>query len=280
MAEKLKVNLENARTPEQTAHMQDMAKQNKCGFCDINRELNPVDLYVNKDWIVWENAWPYPGHAYHLVLPSVKHLTKLSEIDDKVARSAHDAIMWAIKKLSIKGGCVVLRFGEFLHHAGTYAHMHFQVQVGNLLSQSFVTMGRPDATQVEEAVSMLMGTYTFRYSFIKNDETKYWQISKIENKRPYTLHQFTLDPRENFNIRDKAGFVDLIRTVRQLEQTYTLPGGALVLRFGDDKFHGLEFKKLAADVVVADGTGPVFEVLHPAANELQAMRSMKALVKK
>src|SRR3989344_5276193 len=248
--------------------------QGKCGFCEIDRTINPVDLAENEHWRIFENAWPYPGHAFHLVAPAKTHWTNLADITDQGIGEALQLISAMSEKHRMSGGAIVLRFGDFIHHAGTLKHLHFQVQVPNELRQSFVTIGRPNAMQIDEAVAMLTGELTHTSNLIEIKRGEHWYITRDQNKRRHVLEQFRIQSHDFLCLPDFARLsyvhVEFLRLLKDLESKYKLPGAALVLQFGTT---GILNKKrpLLADVIVASGTGPVFEILHPAANRLQAM---------
>lgn len=275
----------NARTPEQIKHMQATIAAGTCAFCDIDRAMNPYDIKLTNYWRAMENAWPYPGHMYHLVIPCVEHWTTLSQVPDEAWVDAIQLINALVEKYKIPGGAIILRFGDFKYHAGTLRHLHFQLQVPSLLGQSFATFGKPDVAQTNETIAMLTGEKVFRsqhYEIAPRGE--YWFVGKYEKPRPHTLNEFVVGPLKKMTLpmlaKTPAAITELFAKVKNLEMNHELPGGAIVLYFGDGKVNGTEYPVINAKVIVAADTGPVLEVFHPAFNEQQAMRSMKFLYKK
>lgn len=277
-------NIGNARTPEQVAHMKATTEKGICCFCDINRNVNPVDLLVNYYWRGLENGWPYPYHMYHLVLPAIDHATSLRGIGDDRWYNGLALACDLVDEYRIPGGGIVLRSGEFIHHAGTLSHLHFQLQVPSRLGQSFATFGHPNETQVDETIAMLTGELRSPWQPHPVERTSDWLVLQNRAPRSYILQEFLIQPNDNLTFKelskDPIKATGLLRVARWLEEQYKLPGFAVVIRFGQPEFNGREDPSISVKVIAAKGNGPVFEMFHPALNHAQAMCSMKHLVKK
>ncbi|MBX4198141.1 hypothetical protein KW782_02280 [Candidatus Parcubacteria bacterium] len=257
-----------------------------CMFCNINRKINPVDLGENDTCRIFENAWPYPGHAWHLVLATKLHWTELSHVTNQGAIELMQLAVQMVKQYEIPGGAHVLRFGDHDYNAGTLRHLHFQTQGPNLLQHAFVTLGKPNEMQTEEAVAMLEGSLVHKPDFQDFHDRAYWYVRKDHNPRPHVKMQFEVQLKHGADLRldFPPAAIELFDTLRDLERESGMPGGAFVTKFGDPRYHGyyspVHSRHPIGWVVFPDNTGPVFETLVLPKNRGQIMRFIDKLYKK
>ena len=103
-------------------------RQGKCPFCPENFKYHrkPI-LRQYKGWFITENSWPYKNTKKHLLIISRIHKELLPEISLGDLSTVKTLAVWAIKKFSIKGGGLTLRFGDTNHTGATVCHLHFHL---------------------------------------------------------------------------------------------------------------------------------------------------------
>jgi ATP adenylyltransferase len=127
-----KLNLENARFPEQLNQMEDLAKKGICPFCRKDFEIHhkePV-LREGKNWLVTKNDYPYEGSKLHLLLVYKKHVDSIEKISEKGITELFNHIKWIRKEFKIPGGAFVMRFGDIHYNGASIYHLHAHVIAG------------------------------------------------------------------------------------------------------------------------------------------------------
>ncbi len=123
-----KIYLENARTPEQLADMQEIAVRDICFMCP---EYIP-EYYEQRGGLVEEgehsylvlNGFPYENTEYHLMVIPKQHATKLEEVSDEFLVEAFDKFKMLEKEYNITGGSIAMRFGKMSETGSTVQHLH------------------------------------------------------------------------------------------------------------------------------------------------------------
>lgn len=102
----------------------------KCPFCPDNfiYHKNPV-LKKTGNWFITLNSWPYKNSKYHFLIIGLKHKEKFSSLKLADLGSVMNLISWAEKKYKIKGGGLILRFGDTALTGATVCHLHFHLIV-------------------------------------------------------------------------------------------------------------------------------------------------------
>lgn len=124
-------NIDNARTPEQIAHMEKTVGNGKCPFCDNNGfdpKLNVV-IWKGQYWRAWFNPFPYSGTNSHIIIATINHITGLKELPPQALAEWAFAIKHLIEEYQLLGGGIVTRFGDNELNGGTLTHMHTHIQV-------------------------------------------------------------------------------------------------------------------------------------------------------
>lgn len=123
------VDLDNARLSEQRDEMAEILKSGNCPFCveHLNTYHNLPFLKKGTYWWLTPNKWPYDYTKVHLLAISTKHLTDLSQLEPAAGAELIELCQWAQKHFSIKGGGLVLRFGDTKYSAGSVQHLHAQL---------------------------------------------------------------------------------------------------------------------------------------------------------
>ena len=136
--------IENTRTPEQRSHMEETIGKGKCPFCDLDKKLN-IPLRHTIHWNIWKNPFPYPNHKEHIVIAPGRHVTDINFLSNEEWIELLQLICWAINKYDLKGGGVVMRFGEPKYNAGTLNHLHVQIQAPDGEHTSIAVFGKGPA---------------------------------------------------------------------------------------------------------------------------------------
>ena len=132
------LNLSHARTGAQRTQMEEIIKEGICPFCEEHLRRThaaPVE-WRGKYWSITKNDYPYEGTTHHYLAITREHLTDIRELSD--ASSAE--LMRHFKKIAklkkIKGGTVVMRFGDTNRTTATIEHLHAHIIAGGRESKA------------------------------------------------------------------------------------------------------------------------------------------------
>ena len=100
-----------------------------CPFCPeyFARYHKKPLIKTGRYWILTENMYPYKGAKHHLLLIHKKHIEHASEISSGAWKELQHLMKFAIKKRGIKGGALVMRFGESSYTGASVAHLHANI---------------------------------------------------------------------------------------------------------------------------------------------------------
>lgn len=131
------VNLTHARTPEQIKVMTQIQKDGVCPFCEEHfTKYHPKKiLKKNNNWFFTENMSPYEGTKYHFLMVCRRHLTMVGDLKSKELTDLSSLIKWAANKYQIKGGSLLIRFGDPNLTGGSVDHLHVHLIVGKSKNQ-------------------------------------------------------------------------------------------------------------------------------------------------
>jgi len=122
------VNINNARKGEYQKVIERIAKTGKCPFCKEHFKYHKKPILKRKDdWFLTEASWPYKNTDCHLMILGEKHRENLFELKKKDFEAVFFLAGWAIKKYKIKGGGLVMRFGDTDLTGASVAHLHFHL---------------------------------------------------------------------------------------------------------------------------------------------------------
>lgn len=124
------VNSNNTKLKEYKGVLKAIEKIKKCPFCKANFKYHkkPI-LKREKGWFITESTWPYKNNKYHFLIISDKHKEDFGQLSSFDFRAVSILVNWAIKKYKIKGGGLLLRFGESIYTGSTVCHLHFHLIV-------------------------------------------------------------------------------------------------------------------------------------------------------
>jgi ATP adenylyltransferase len=132
--EKPLLNFENARTEEQTAVMRRAVADGVCPFCREhieNYHPKPI-IKEGRFWLVTENMSPYVGTKHHLLFVyTPKHVESVNEIPLEAFAELYYLLNQVRNDFWIKGGTLILRFGDNRYNGGSVSHLHAQLVVGD-----------------------------------------------------------------------------------------------------------------------------------------------------
>ena len=130
--DKKHVNLDHAREDDQREVMEKIKKDDTCPFCLEKLKqyhTKPIKLLSNH-WILTENAYPYPGTKYHYLLISRNHYTDFNELSDDEKINLFEILNKVQSDDNMKGGTLIMRWGDTERNGATVVHLHAQLIVG------------------------------------------------------------------------------------------------------------------------------------------------------
>lgn len=123
-----KVDPRNARADGYREIIADIASQRVCPFCPdelLSGKWHTKPILRRSDtWLITENTHPYPNSQLHLLMIGEQHKEFLSELTTRDLRSVLNLTNWAVIKFNIKGGGLIMRFGDTLYTGATVKHLH------------------------------------------------------------------------------------------------------------------------------------------------------------
>ena len=122
------VNLANTRPGEYKSIIAKIAKTGKCPFCPENFKYHKKPILKRLgDWFITEGSWPYKNANPHLIILGLKHRENLLELKKSDFEAIFQLVSFGIKKYSIKGGALAVRFGNTNYTGASVAHLHFHL---------------------------------------------------------------------------------------------------------------------------------------------------------
>ncbi len=134
MKDKTHVNVENARSEDQTQALRKIVESDKCPFCDpnyIKNEHKKPILLEGTHWFATENRWPNENAKHHYVFIHRQHRTSIAELSPAEWEELRTMTLEMRHKLNIPGGTFILRFGDSQFTGGTVTHLHAQLISGH-----------------------------------------------------------------------------------------------------------------------------------------------------
>jgi ATP adenylyltransferase len=103
-----------------------------CPFCPehlAKYHQNPT-LKEGRYWLLTKNMYPYIGAAHHYLLIHKKHIQGFDELTDAAWSELKEVTSWVLKERKIKGGALLMRFGDTKHTGASVTHLHAQLVSG------------------------------------------------------------------------------------------------------------------------------------------------------
>ncbi len=128
MSKKELLNLKGARKPLQIKNMKRIIKDGVCPFCPehLQKYHTPKILREDEHWLVTPSMYPYDHTKRHMLLITKAHVSTLEEISSDSWVSLQKHLRWINTTFKIKGGTLLMRFGDMSKTGGTVKHLHVQ----------------------------------------------------------------------------------------------------------------------------------------------------------
>jgi diadenosine tetraphosphate (Ap4A) HIT family hydrolase len=126
------VNMAHARVEHQRETMEQIQEDDTCPFCRehlMKYHTKPL-LYESEHWILTENFAPYEGTKHHYLLIAQKHCEGFWELSPEAKVDLFDVLDRVRKDDKMKGGTLVMRWGDTDHTGASVTHLHAQLVVG------------------------------------------------------------------------------------------------------------------------------------------------------
>ena len=126
-----------AKTEEYRQTLKVIIKTDKCPFCPDNFKSHKKPILKEfQGWLATENSWPYQDTEYHFIFIPKEHKENFSDLSDADFQAVRFLVNWVIDQYKIKGGGLTLRFGEQNLTGATVRHLHFQLIVPQLNTET------------------------------------------------------------------------------------------------------------------------------------------------
>ncbi|MBS3902797.1 MAG: HIT domain-containing protein [Anaplasmataceae bacterium] len=124
--------------------IKEITKAKVCPFCPkhFKWHTKPI-LRRHKGWLITENFNPYPGAQNHLLIIGTKHQESFRDIRPADWKTISELVQWALRKFKIKGGGLVMRFGDSLYTGATVTHLHLHLIVPKIKGGRTETVNFP-----------------------------------------------------------------------------------------------------------------------------------------
>ncbi|OGG49154.1 hypothetical protein A3G63_01010 [Candidatus Kaiserbacteria bacterium RIFCSPLOWO2_12_FULL_52_8] len=126
------LNFSHARTAFQRSVMRKIARDKVCPFCMehfLKYHTKPI-IKKGKYWVLTENFEPYKGSKSHLLAVSKKHVRNFVDLSPAAQVELFALFGGEVRKRSIPGGALFMRFGNTEYTGGSVEHLHAQLISG------------------------------------------------------------------------------------------------------------------------------------------------------
>jgi len=126
------VYMPHARTEAQRENMERIRKDKVDPFDwkHVERYHTEPILKKGRYWLITPNDYPYEGTSLHLLLIYKKDVRLPSETAPQAWPELRQHIAWIEKTYKVKGGSLLMRFGDPSMTGGSVHHLHLHVIVG------------------------------------------------------------------------------------------------------------------------------------------------------
>ena len=124
--------INNARYPGQISDMVALAEARACLFCPEGLELKQKRVFHRGQyWYVTPNDYPYVGTTVHVMIVSIRHLSRIEDMSTEEFLELQSMIAWVNKEFDIKGAGMFCRFGDTTYTGATIHHFHMHIAQGH-----------------------------------------------------------------------------------------------------------------------------------------------------
>jgi diadenosine tetraphosphate (Ap4A) HIT family hydrolase len=130
-----RVDVENAEiVPRQdyVATLKEIVEEGFCPFCEehlFKHHRKPL-LFKNAHWLVTENFWPYDGVKRQFLLITRKHISHVTGLSPEGWKALGSACKRLARDYGLKGGTLLMRFGDTAYTGASVSHLHAQIIIG------------------------------------------------------------------------------------------------------------------------------------------------------
>lgn len=118
--------------------IQKIQEDGVCPFCVDNlKKYHKNELIETEYWWVTDNMYPYKPVKNHRLLIHKDHISHVNEISNKAWIEMQNILNEETKKLDIKGGTLIMRFGETRFTGGSVSHLHAHIVQSDPDSESY-----------------------------------------------------------------------------------------------------------------------------------------------
>lgn len=127
-----RVNIPNARSKDYADVLRKIQQDKVCPFCTehfLTYHTRPI-IKKGRHWILTENFKPYTGAKHHLLLVSRTHVEHFADLSGDAQKELFALCKAEVRKRGIKGGTLLMRFGDTDYTGGSVGHLHAQLVSG------------------------------------------------------------------------------------------------------------------------------------------------------
>lgn len=138
------VNLRYAKGSKYGATLKEIKSAKVCPFCPktFKWHTKPI-LRRTKNWLITENFNPYKNARYHFLIIGKSHKEGFRKLTQSDWRQISGLVRWAIEKYKLKGGGLVMRFGDSNYTGATVTHLHLHLIIPKLRHGRALTVEFP-----------------------------------------------------------------------------------------------------------------------------------------
>ena len=125
--------LQNHRTAEQLAEMEQLETMGVCLFCPDNLRQHPRQriLWETRHWIVTPNEFPYKGTAVHLLVVPHGHAGDVLDLPPDSRMDFWNALAEIRERFGLRYYGLGIRNGDCRFTGATVEHVHAHVLAGD-----------------------------------------------------------------------------------------------------------------------------------------------------
>ena len=127
---KKKVDYRHAQSAEYDKVLKKIEDEDFCPFCPENllKNKKPItEIYRVGKWFLTENNYSYQEARIKLMIISDEHKENFKDLEVEDFKSVMRIVNWAIKEYNIRGGGLLIRFGNTQFTGATVCHLHFHL---------------------------------------------------------------------------------------------------------------------------------------------------------
>jgi len=121
-------NSQHRSTGDYTEVLHKIIDDGVCPFCPSHlTKYHKRPLVEKKFWWVTDNMYPYSPVKHHRLLIHKEHISHASELGTEAWMEAQQILNEETGSLNIKGGTLIMRFGETRFTGGSVSHLHAHI---------------------------------------------------------------------------------------------------------------------------------------------------------